>query len=141
MRALPVARTPARGLGWSLASARIETLKNTFSLVASCAFAVSVLLGSGGCGAGDSPEPAAQAAPQNEIDLLLNDYEKSAMQFAKTARKMKAGDVSLTLRYIDQRKELQAWQPKLQAAQAKMSPAQAQRAAAITAKVAPDLQT
>lgn len=115
-------------------------MKTTFSLLASCAFAVSVLLGSGGCGPGDSPEPAAQA-PQNDVDLLLNDYEKSAMQFAKTARKMKAGDVSLTLRYIEQRKEVQAWQPKLQAAQPKMSPAQAQRAAAITAKVAPDLQT
>lgn len=115
-------------------------MKTTSSLLASCAFAVFLLLGLSGCGQGDPSGAAASQAPENEIDFLLNDYEKITTQFVKTARKMKGGDVSLTLRYIDQSKGLQAWQPKLQAAAPKMSPAQAQRAAEIKAKAAPYLQ-
>ncbi len=118
-------------------------MKTTSSLLASCAFAVSLLLGLSGCGQGDSngaDAAAASQAPQNEIDFLLNDYEKTTTHFVKTARKMKGGDVSLTLRYIDLGKELRAWQTKLQAAAAKMSPAQSQRAAEIGAKAAPYLQ-
>ncbi len=118
-------------------------MKTTSSLLASLAFAASLLLGLSGCGQGETNgagTATASQAPQNEIDFLINDYEKTTTQFVKTARKMKGGDVSLTLHYIDLGKEMRAYQPKLQAAAAKMTPPQSQRVAEIAAKAAPYLQ-
>ena len=41
------------------------------------------------------------AAPPNEVDIKLNEYEKVSNQFVRVAKQMKEGDVSVTLRYIE----------------------------------------
>lgn len=116
-------------------------MKTTFHLLAFLAFALLPISGLVSCGQGTSGSGAADAsvAPLNEVDVLLNEYEKATSHFVKTARKMKAGDVSLTLRYIDLSKEMGAWPARLQAVAAKMTPQQKQRAAEISAKAAPYL--
>ena len=100
-----------------------------------------LLLALGGCGHDDTTENSAKGphVQLNDIDLMINDYEKAANDFAKTAKKFKNGDVSLTMRYIDESKSVRDWQAKLQQTAPRMTPPQAQRGAAISAKVAPIL--
>jgi hypothetical protein len=83
---------------------------------------------------------AATAAPLNEVDLKINDYEKVANEYGRVARKLKAGDVSLTLRYLDLEKQTREAAAKLHQESPKMSPPQAQRVAAISARTTPYLQ-
>ena len=100
-----------------------------------------LLLALAGCG-DDAPGTTSKKAPHvhlNEIDFMINDYEKAATDFAKTAKKFKAGDVSLTMRYIDEGRGVLGWQAKLQQAAARMTPAQTERVTAISAKINPDL--
>lgn len=123
------------------ASARSENLKTLIHILAALAFPLLLAAGFSGCGQeGADGSSTVTQAPLTPQDLLINDYEKTANQFVKTARKMKGGDVSLTIRYIDLSKEMRAWPAKLQAQAGKMSPSQSQRVAGISAKAAPYLQ-
>ncbi len=79
------------------------------------------------------------AAPVSELDGAINAYEKTANEFVRVAKKIKGGDVSLTIRYMDLTKSTREAAAKLQQEAGKMSPAQAQRVAAITARAAPYL--
>ena len=115
---------------------QISRLALLFALI------TSLLLAIVGCGEGDSAAAPAHKGLHvqlNEVDFMINDYEKAATDFAKTAKKFKAGDVSLTMHYIDDGKAIRAWQARLQQAEARMTPAQKERVAAISAKVTPDL--
>ncbi|MBA3963239.1 MAG: hypothetical protein H0X40_15250 [Chthoniobacterales bacterium] len=116
-------------------------MKRISHLALLLALIAPLLLVLGGCGE-DAPDTTAKKDPHvhlNEIDFMINDYEKAATHFVKTVKKFKAGDVSLTMRYIDEGKGVQDWQAKLQQAGARMTPEETQRAAAISAKVTPDL--
>ncbi len=118
-----------------------KLVKRISHLALLLALIAPLLLVLGGCGE-DAPDATAKKAPHvhlNEIDFMINDYEKAATDFAKTVKKFKAGDVSLTMRYIDDGRAIQDRQAKLREAAARMTPAQTQRAAAISAKVTPDL--
>ncbi|MBA3832919.1 MAG: hypothetical protein H0X34_13700 [Chthoniobacterales bacterium] len=75
----------------------------------------------------------------NEVDVLINDYEKSTNQYLRLSNKLKAGDVSVTLRYMDLAKQLREWPVKHQEVYAKMAPQQTQRVASISARAAPYL--
>src|SRR5262245_61327574 len=95
-----------------------------------------------GCGKESSIEAraAGNAAPINEVDLMINDYEKTTDQYARLARKLKGGDMSVTVPYIELEKEIRTSSAKLQQITLKMTPEQTQRVANISAKAAPYLQ-
>lgn len=118
-------------------------MKTLIHILAALTYPLLLSAGLSGCGqegadgSGSTTVTQAQLTPQ---DLLINDYEKTTNQFVKTARKLKGGDVSLTLHYIDLNREMAAWPAKLQAQAGKMTPAQSQRVAEISAKAAPYLQ-
>ena len=56
------------------------------------------------------------------------------------ARKLKGGDMSVTVPYIELGKEIRISATKLQQIAVKMTPEQAQRVASISAKAAPYLR-
>jgi uncharacterized lipoprotein YehR (DUF1307 family) len=115
-------------------------VKPAFRTLASFALALLCAVELGGCGQKAASENAASAAPINEVDLKINDYENVANEYSRVARKLKAGDVSLTLRYLDLGKRTREAAASLQQESAQMSQPQAQRVAAISARTAPYFQ-
>lgn len=61
-------------------------------------------------------------SPQNEVDVMINDYEKSTNEYIKVSKKLKGGDVSVTVKYIDLGKELREWPAKHRQMWAKVTP-------------------
>ena len=90
------------------------------------------------CGQDKAGEAA--SAPVNHVDLKINDYEKVTNEYVRVARKLKDGDVSVAVRYIDLEKRTREAAAALQQESPKMTPPQAQRVAAISAKTASYLQ-
>jgi hypothetical protein len=76
----------------------------------------------------------------NEVDVMINEYEKVTNQYVRVARKLKGGDMSVTVPYIELGKETRKSSVKLQEIAATMTPQQAQRVASISAKATPYLQ-
>ncbi|CAN5491734.1 hypothetical protein BH18VER2_BH18VER2_13310 [soil metagenome] len=99
---------------------------------------LAVVLSLSGCGAADSRENAA-STPVNEVDAMINDYEKLSHECLRLSKKHSTGDVSVTVLLIVARKDFQDTGARLQQANGKMSPLQAERVAAIAAKTAPYL--
>ncbi len=114
-------------------------MKQTFRILAPLALLTALDLGLTSCGPDKSVTTNAVNVPQNEVDVMLNDYEKSSTEYIRMSRKLKGGDLSVTILYMEAKKDVQTWPAKLQAAAGKMSPQQKQRAAEITAKTAPHL--
>ena len=83
---------------------------------------------------------AVAVAPVNEVDVMINDYEKVTNQYLRAARKLKGGDMSVTVPYIELGKETRKYSAKLQEIAAKMTPEQAQRVASISARATSYLQ-
>ena len=119
-----------------------KNVKQTFRVQAALAFAILFAVWLSGCGKESTAEAIASgsAAPINEVDLMINDYEKVTNQYARAARKLKGGDMSVTIPYIQLGKETRKYSTQLQEMSAKMTPQQAQRVASISAKAAPYLQ-
>ena len=120
-------------------------LKQTFRNPASIALAFLVTVGMAGCGEGAAPDDAVASAevavvPQDPLDVKINDYGKLVKEHRKVARKHAAGDVSVTLLYIDLLDQTQKATAQLQQQSAQMKPAQAQRFATLYAAVAPYLK-
>jgi hypothetical protein len=115
-----------------------KIVKQTFRIQASLAFAILFAVWLSSC----SKESTAEVitAPVNEIDMMINDYEKVTNQYLRAARKLKGGDVSITVPYIELGKETRQSAAKLQQIAVKMTPQQARRVAGISAKAAPYLQ-
>ncbi len=116
-------------------------MKQTPRILAALALSLLLPWGLPGCDSGSEADRSVAASPFNEVDGMLNDYEKAAHAFIKTAKKMKGGDVSLTVRYLNQKNEVQKWPAQHQALWTRMNPAQQQRAAAILATAAPYFPT
>jgi uncharacterized lipoprotein YehR (DUF1307 family) len=114
-------------------------VKQTFRILVSFAFVILFTIALSSCSE-ENASATATAAPLNEVDVKINDYEKVANEIDRVARKLKAGDVSLTVRYLDLEKRTREAAAKLQQESPKMSPPQAQRVAAISARTAPYLQ-
>lgn len=112
-------------------------MKRTFRLLTSLALVTLFTIPLSSC---SEENAAATAAPLNAVDLKINDYEKVANEYGRVARKLKAGDLSLTIRYLDLEKRTREAAAQLHQESPKMSPPQAQRVAAISARTAPYLQ-
>jgi len=116
-----------------------KIVKQTFRIQASLAFAVLFAAWLSSCSK-ESTAEAITAGPVNEVNVMINDYEKVTNQYLRAARKLKGGDVSVTVPYIELGKETRKCSAKLQQISVKMTPLQAQRVASISAKAAPYLQ-
>ena len=116
-------------------------MKQTFRIQAAFAFTILFAVWLSGCGKESTAESitAGNAAPVNEVDLMINDYEKVTNQYVRMATKLKGGDMSVTVPYIELGKEIRISSAKLQQLAAKVTPEQAQRVAIISAKAAPYL--
>jgi outer membrane murein-binding lipoprotein Lpp len=116
-------------------------VKQAFRIQVSVVLVVLGGLWFGGCDRARTNEALADGTnPANEVDVLINDYEKVANQYVRAARKLQGGDMSVTIPYIELGKETREYSAKLQQISAKMTPQQAQRVASISAKAAPYLQ-
>ena len=120
-------------------------LKQTFRNPASIALAFLVTVGMAGCDEGAAPDDALATAevavvPQDPLDVKINDYGKLVKEHMKVAKKHAAGDVSVTMVYIDLLDQAQKATAQLQQQSAQMKPAQAQRFATLSAAVAPYLK-
>ncbi len=85
-------------------------------------------------------QPGAAPSPVSPLDAAIDDYEKTVTTFVHVAKKHRAGDFSVTMRYIDLEDQIQKEAAKVQQQAATMTPAQAQRVAAVSAKAAPYVQ-
>ena len=115
-------------------------MKRTFRIVASLAFAILLAVELSSCSQENANATATPAAPVNEIDLKINDYEKVANQYAKVSNRLKGGDMSVTVPYIELGRQTREAAAKLQEESPKMTPPQTQRVATISARTAPYLQ-
>ncbi len=109
------------------------------TILASLTLAIFLAIGLSGCGASGKDDAAAITTPRNEVDVLIDDYEKSSNDCLRLFRKHNTGDVSITVLLIVARKTSEQEAAKLGQAAPKMTPSQAQRVAAIAAKTAPCL--
>lgn len=110
-----------------------STILASLTLAAVIAFQLS------GCGGDKTTETAAAPTPRNEVDVMIDQYEKASGDCLRMAKKHTTGDVSVTVLLIVARKTFQTEGVKLQQSAGKMSPEQSQRVAAIAAKTAPCL--
>ncbi len=68
---------------------------------------------------------------------MINNYEKLSSQYIHLSKKLKNGDVSVTVRYIELDKETRQESAQLKQVSNIMTPQQAQRVASISARTAP----
>ena len=115
-------------------------MKQTFRILAPLALVIVLAVGLSSCGQESNTTPAAPPAPVSEVDAMINEYEALTNQYASLAKRLKGGDMGVTIPYIQMGDSLKEWPAKFQQISGKMTPQQAQRVAAITAKVAPNLQ-
>lgn len=109
------------------------------TIFASLLFAIVLAFQLSGCGASNTVDTAVASTPRNEVDVLIDEYEKASNECLRISKRHSTGDVSVTVLLIGARETAEQEQAKVQQAAAKMSPAQAQRVAAISAKTAPCL--
>ena len=99
-----------------------------------------------GCSKHDSPGSTiaalAQAPPPGayRVEAMINDYEKVSNECVRVSKKLKNGDVSITMRYLDLEKRIREESAQLEQVSAQMTPDQAKRVAVISARTAPYLQ-
>ena len=84
--------------------------------------------------------PTGTPAPLTEVDVMINDYEQLANQYANVAKRLKGGDMGVTVPYIQMGESLGRMAGKASEDIGKNDTAQTQRVADISAKVAPYLQ-
>ena len=80
------------------------------------------------------------AAPPSPLDTKINNYEKTANEYVRVAKKLKDGDVSITVKYIQLEERTKNESARLHQEEPRMTPQQAQRLADISAKTAPYLK-
>ena len=80
---------------------------------------------------------AADLAPPNEVDGMINDYEKVTNEYIRVAKKHQQGNISITIRVTELGKRTRESAAKLQQESAKMTPPQVQRIPQISSRAAP----
>ncbi len=119
-------------------------MKNkTFRLPASIILICLLALGFSGCGQESASEEASvtePTGPLDEMDVKLNEYQKLVKEYSRIARKHTAGDISVTLLYIDLRRQTETSTANLQAQMGQMKPIQVRRFSKISTSVAPYLK-
>ena len=100
------------------------------------------LLMAGSCdGPGSTVAPAAETlAGSNQVEAMINNYEKLTNEYVRVSKKLKKGDVSITVLYIELGKRTREESARLRQESPKMTPQQTQRVASIAARTAPYLQ-
>ena len=76
----------------------------------------------------------------HQVEAMINDYEKVSNECRRVSKKLRDGDVSITMRYLELERRAKEESAQLQQASAQMTPEQAKRVAAISARTAPYLQ-
>ena len=90
--------------------------------------------------AGCNQKSESTAAPPSPLDSKINNYEKTANEYVRVAKKLKDGDVSITVKYIQLEERTKDQSAQLRQEEPRMTPQQAQRLAEISAKTAPYLK-
>jgi len=102
------------------------------------------LLGFVSCSKHNSTGPTTTAsAPlpaSHQVETMINDYEKVSNECVRVSKKLRDGDVSITIRYLELERRAKEESAQLQQASAQMTPEQAKRVATISARTAPYLQ-
>jgi hypothetical protein len=115
-------------------------VKQTFRILAPLALVTLFAVGLSSCGKESATTTTAPPAPLDEVDVKLNDYEKLTNEYARAARRLKGGDLSVAVPYLQLGDQTREESAKLQQISGKMTPQQTQRLADISTKVAPYLQ-
>ena len=115
-------------------------VKHTFRILALLTLPLFFAIELSSCGDGNDAATAA-ATPVSEVDALINDYEKTSSTFVRLGNKMKGGDVSVTILFMEAKKDMKEQEAKLQTFSPKLTPAQANRVAAVKAKIASSAKT
>lgn len=142
LAAYKIALSRRFGIGFAFPEKK-EPVKQTSRILGALALAILPAAVLCSCGKERTIETATATAaptPVNEVDAMINDYEKATNEYLKVSKKLSGGDVSVTVKYIDLGKELREWPTKHGPMWAKMTPQQAQRAAGISARTASLLQ-
>ena len=98
------------------------------------ALAVALAMGLSSCGEDHSNT---NAPPPNPIEVKINNYEKTANEYVRVAKKLKQGDVSITVKYIELAAQAKKESAQLQQQTPEMTPQQIQRVATIKSKTEP----
>jgi hypothetical protein len=112
----------------------VKLALNNLSILA-LTLALGMLLSS--CGEDNSN---ANATPPGPIDVKINNYEKTANEYVRVAKKLKQGDVSITVKYIQLGDQAKKESAQLQQQAPEMTPQQVQRVASIKSKTQPYMQ-
>ena len=86
---------------------------------------------------GGSAASADLPSASSQVEAMINNYEKLSNQYIHLSKKLKNGDVSVTVRYIELGKETRQESAQLKQVSNIMTPQQAQRVASISARTAP----
>lgn len=136
-----VASSRRFGIGFAF-SEKKKLVKQTSRILASLALAILFAVELSSCSK-ESPIAATTTtgppAPVSEVDVMINDYEKVANEYVRVAKRLKGGDMSVTVRYLELDKHTREESAKLQQISVKMTPQQAQRLANISARTVPYL--
>ncbi len=97
---------------------------------------IVVLLGLVSCHKESAVVTPNPARANVEIEKKINQYEKHTNEYVRVSKKLKSGDVSLTVRYIELGGRTKQERTELQQELARMTSEQAQRLAIISAKSA-----
>lgn len=110
-------------------------VKRAFNNSSGLALTIAVVMGLSGCG-----EDNTNATPPGPIDIKINKFEKTATEYVRVAKKLKQGDVSITVKYIELGDQTKKESAQLQQEAPQMTPQQAQRVASIKARTEPYMQ-
>ena len=107
--------------------------------LASLSLVILVLILLGGCGDRNGTTAASANLPpaDSHIEAMINNYEKVSNQYIHLSKKLKNGDISVTVRYIELGKQTRQESAQLKQVSSIMTPQQAQRVASISARAAP----
>ncbi len=103
----------------------------------SAIFLVLILYASCGDRNGTTAASADLPPADSQVEAMINNYEKLSSQYIHLSKKLKNGDVSVTVRYIELDKETRQESAQLKQVSNIMTPQQAQRVASISARTAP----
>ncbi|HEY2714381.1 MAG TPA: hypothetical protein VGI60_17860 [Chthoniobacterales bacterium] len=101
------------------------------------AFLVLILFASCGDRNGSAAASTDLRSTDSRVETMINNYEKLSNQYIHLSKKLKNGDVSVTVRYIELGKQARQESAELKQASNIMTPQQAQRVASISARTAP----
>ena len=107
--------------------------------LASFSLVILMLILVGGCSDrnGTTATSTNLPPPDSHIEAMINNYEKVSNQYIHLSKKLKNGDISVTVRYIELGKQTRQESARPKQVSSIMTAQQAQRVASISARAAP----